>query len=252
MSTSTVRATAPTLRPSLRNKAPGTRTERQLWDEGHRVVVGIDEVGRGAWAGPLTLAAVVIPRERRLTKVRDSKLLTEPEREVMYGRIVGWAEAWGVGHAWPDECDELGMSRAQRLAARRALDALGVAPDRVLLDGNWDFVGGGTVRRSAVTKIVKGDATCLSIAAASIVAKVTRDRIMRAEADARPWWSFEQGVPVPAAQDGAGRGRALGDPPSVLGVHGAPPVDGCRADRAPSPPPGRGPGNALPVSGRSS
>lgn len=191
---STARATAPALRPSLRNKAPGTRHERGLWDEGHEVVVGLDEVGRGAWAGPLTLGAVVIPKDRRITKVRDSKLLTPEEREVLHGRIVGWADAWSVGHAWPDECDELGMSDAQRLAARRALGALGVRPDRVLLDGNWDFVGGGNV-----TKIVGGDATCLSIAAASVVAKVTRDRLMRGVADAYPWWSFEsnKGYPCP-------------------------------------------------------
>jgi len=187
-------ATAPVLRPSLKRKAPGTRRERELWDAGHAVVVGMDEVGRGAWAGPLTLAAVVIPKDRRLTKVRDSKVLTEREREVMFGRITDWAEAWGVGHAWPDECDELGMSEAQRLAARRALEAMGVAPDQVLVDGNWDFVGTGNV-----TRIVKGDATCLSIAAASIVAKVTRDRLMRACDDAHPWWSFDtnKGYPCP-------------------------------------------------------
>lgn len=186
--------TATTLRPSLKRKAPGTRRERDLWDLGHDVVVGMDEVGRGAWAGPLTLGAVVIPKDRRLTKVRDSKMLTEREREVMYERIVGWADAWSVGHAWPEECDELGMSEAQRLAARRALEGLGVVPDQVLLDGNWDFVGTGNV-----TKIVKGDATCLSIAAASIVAKVTRDRLMRECSDAHPWWSFDtnKGYPCP-------------------------------------------------------
>ncbi len=163
------------------------------------MVVGIDEVGRGAWAGPLTLAAVVIPKDRRLTKVRDSKLLTEPERELMHGRITAWAEAFGVGHAWPEECDELGMSAAQRLAAQRALDALGVVPDRVLLDGNWDFVGGDAVAPERVTRIVKGDASCLSIAAASIVAKVTRDRIMRSCAPEHPWFSFEtnKGYPCP-------------------------------------------------------
>ena len=187
-------ATAPTLRPSLKRKAPGTRVERDLWEAGHDVVVGIDEVGRGAWAGPLTLGAVVIPKEKRLTKVRDSKVLTEREREIMFERITGWAVAWSVGHAWPDECDELGMSEAQRLAARRAIDGLGVVPDQVLVDGNWDFVGGGNV-----TKLVKGDARCLSIAAASIVAKVTRDRIMRAGADEHPWWSFDtnKGYPCP-------------------------------------------------------
>ncbi|MCO8127144.1 ribonuclease HII [Acidimicrobiia bacterium EGI L10123] len=186
--------TATTLRPSLKRKAPGTRRERELWELGHQVVVGIDEVGRGAWAGPLTLGAVVIPKDKRLTKVRDSKMLTEREREVMYERIVGWADAWSVGHAWPEECDELGMSGAQRLAARRAIAGLGVVPDQVLLDGNWDFVGSGNV-----TKIVKGDATCLSIAAASIVAKVTRDRLMRECADAHPWFSFEtnKGYPCP-------------------------------------------------------
>ncbi len=191
--------TAPMLRPSLRGKAPGTRNEREFWATGCDVVVGIDEVGRGAWAGPLTLGAVVIPKERRLTKIRDSKLLTAAEREILFDRIVGWADAWAVGHAWPEECDELGMSEAQRLAAARAIAGLGVAPDRVLLDGNWDFVGGGAVPGSSVRKIVKGDATCLSIAAASIVAKVTRDRIMRAQADAHPWWSFDtnKGYPCP-------------------------------------------------------
>ena len=86
------------------------------------------------------------------------------------------------------------MSAAQKLAARRALDGLGVAPDQVLVDGNWDFVGTGNTRR-----IVKGDATCLSISAASILAKVTRDRIMRAEAAHFPGYDFEfnKGYPCP-------------------------------------------------------
>ncbi len=188
-----------TLRPSLKRKAPGTRNERDLWEAGHDIVVGIDEVGRGAWAGPLTLGAVVIPKGRRLTKVRDSKMLTEAERELMFGRIVEWSDAFAVGHATHEECDELGMSAAQKLAAARAIEGLGVRPDRVLLDGNWDFVGGGAVPCAAVTKIIKGDATCLSIAAASIVAKVTRDRMMRAAADDHPWWSFDtnKGYPCP-------------------------------------------------------
>jgi ribonuclease HII len=187
-------ATVPTLRKALKKSAPGTRNEREMWGDGHEIVVGIDEVGRGSWAGPLTLGAVVIPKDRRLTKVRDSKMLTPRERESMFDRITSWAEAWSVGHASPEECDELGMSEAQRLAAARAIEGLGVTPDRVLLDGNWDFVGGGTSRM-----IVKGDASCLSIAAASIVAKVTRDRIMREEAEHHPWWSFDtnKGYPCP-------------------------------------------------------
>ena len=136
----------PRMRAALRGRAPGLAHERSCWAEGHRIVAGLDEVGRGAWAGPLTVAAVVPSRERRIMGVRDSKMLTEPEREALVDRIKGWAEAWSVGHATNDECDELGMSDAQRLAARRALDGLGVTPDAVLLDGRWDFVGGGIAR----------------------------------------------------------------------------------------------------------
>ncbi|HSL56451.1 MAG TPA: ribonuclease HII [Acidimicrobiales bacterium] len=185
---------APRLRRSLRDRSPTLAVERELWAAGHQVVVGVDEVGRGSWAGPLTVGAAVLPRDRRVYKVRDSKALTEPEREALFDRVAGWCVAWGVGHASPAECDELGMSDAQRLAARRAIEALGLVPDQVLLDGRWDFVGGGVTR-----SIVKGDATCLSIAAASILAKVTRDRIMRAEAHQFPGFDFaaNKGYPCP-------------------------------------------------------
>ncbi len=187
-------ATAPRLRKALKRAAPGLSVERQLWDAGDDVVVGVDEVGRGSWAGPLTIGAAVLPRDRRVNKVRDSKALTEAEREALFDRVSTWCRAWAVGHASDEECDELGMSEAQRLAARRAIEALGVRPDRVLVDGNWDFVGGGITRR-----IVRGDATCLSISAASILAKVSRDRIMRAEADHYPGYDFElnKGYPCP-------------------------------------------------------
>jgi ribonuclease HII len=190
-------ASAPTLRKALRRSSPSLSFERTLWDAGHEVVVGIDEVGRGAWAGPLTLGAAVLPRDRRVYKVRDSKQLTAREREALFDRIGDWCTAWSVGHASAEECDELGMSEAQRLAARRAIEGLGVRPDRVLIDGNWDFVGGGITQR-----IVKGDARCLSISAASILAKVTRDRIMRAESEHHPWWWFDQnkGYPCPRHQ----------------------------------------------------
>ncbi len=186
--------TAPPLRKALRRKAPGLHLERALWEDGHQVVVGVDEVGKGAWAGPLTIGAVVVPRDRRVYKIRDSKMLTEAEREALFERISGWCEAWSIGHATAEECDALGMSEAQRLAARRALDALGVEPARVLLDGKWDFVGGGVAQT-----IVKGDALSLSIAAASILAKVTRDRIMRDQATAFPGYdfAFNKGYPCP-------------------------------------------------------
>ena len=187
-------ATAPQLRKALKRRAPGLSIERELWADGHEVVVGVDEVGRGAWAGPLTIGAAVLPRDRRVNKVRDSKALTEREREALFDRIAQWCSAWAVGHASQAECDELGMSEAQRLAARRAIEGLGVRPDRVLLDGNWDFVGGGITR-----KVVKGDATCLSISAASILAKVTRDRMMRLEDEHYPAYDFawNKGYPCP-------------------------------------------------------
>jgi ribonuclease HII len=185
-------STAPVLRQVLRKSGPSLAYERRLWDAGHDVVVGMDEVGKGAWAGPLTLAAVVLPRDRRVYKVRDSKQLTAAEREALFDRIAGWCTAWGVGHASHEECDDLGMSEAQRLAARRAIEQLGLRPDGVLVDGKWDFVGGGNVQR-----IVRGDATCLSIAAASILAKVIRDRLMRAAAEDYPWWWFDQNKGYP-------------------------------------------------------
>ena len=188
-------ATAPILRKAIKAKSPGLAVERSLWDAGHEVVVGVDEVGRGAWAGPLSVGAAVLPKDRRVYKIRDSKMLTELEREALFDRIAGWCVAWAVGHATQQECDDLGMSEAQRRAARRAIEGLGVGePDQVLVDGRWDFVGGGRVRR-----IVKGDATCLSISAASILAKVTRDRMMREEAPHFPGFDFElnKGYPCP-------------------------------------------------------
>ena len=182
----------PLLRGALKGKSPTLATERALWDGGAELVVGLDEVGRGAWAGPLSVGAAVLPAGRRVYKVRDSKMLSEDEREALFDRVAGWCRAWAVGHASPEECDELGMSAAQRLAARRALDALGMPPDAVLLDGSWDFVGGAR-------SIVRGDASCLSIAAASILAKVTRDRIMRREAEHFPayWFESNKGYPGP-------------------------------------------------------
>lgn len=187
-------AKVPKLRKAVKRSAPGIHIERGMWEAGHQIVVGLDEVGKGSWAGPLTVGAAVIPQNRRIYKVRDSKMMTEPERELMFDRIADWCQAWAVGHATEAECDHLGMSDAQRLAAQRALDALGVEPDQVLLDGKWDFVGRGNT-----TKIVKGDATCLSIAAASILAKVTRDRLMREQSQRFPQYVFDhnKGYPCP-------------------------------------------------------
>ena len=222
------------MRAALRGKAPGRAYEQTCWDEGLRVVVGLDEVGKGAWAGPLTVGAVVANPHRRITGVRDSKMLTESEREVVVNRITKWAEWWSVGHASNDECDTLGMSEAQRLAARRALDGLGVVPDRVLLDGIWDFVGG-----DRVTTVAGGDATCLSIAAASVLAKVTRDRIMRAMEHRFPGYGFSQnkGYPSPLHVEAlARRGASLFHRRSWAFMDGLPPIGAGRREPAGSHP----------------
>jgi ribonuclease HII len=177
-----------------RQVVPSLRVERELWAAGHQVVVGVDEVGRGAWAGPISVGAAVLPQDKRVYKVRDSKMLTEKERERLFDRIASWCVTWAVGHASQVECDTLGMSLAQKLAAKRAITGLGVTPDRVLIDGNWDFVGTGNTQR-----LIKGDARCLSIAAASVLAKVTRDRMMREEAPNFPGYDFDlnKGYPCP-------------------------------------------------------
>jgi ribonuclease HII len=178
-----------------RTKPPSLVEERRCWDVGEGIVVGIDEVGRGSWAGPLTLGAVVLPTQGRVNGIRDSKMLSPGKRELLFDRIADWAQAWSVGHASHQECDELGMAEAQRLAARRCLALLEVVPDRVLLDGNWDFVDGVPSRT-----IVRGDQTCLSIAAASIMAKVSRDRLMRDASEHYPAYAFDEnkGYPSPA------------------------------------------------------
>tara|TARA_B100001123_G_scaffold406566_1_gene497966 strand:+ start:177 stop:818 length:642 start_codon:yes stop_codon:yes gene_type:complete len=168
--------------------------ERALWQSGQEVVVGVDEVGKGAWAGPISVGAAIIPKDRRIYKIRDSKMLTEQEREAIFDRIASWCIAWEVGHASEVECDRFGMAEAQRRAARRALNGIGLKPDMVLFDGRWDFTG--AVRSKG---IVRGDATSLSISTASILAKVTRDRFMREEAKHYPYWDFasNKGYPSP-------------------------------------------------------
>ena len=176
--------------------APTRQLEHELRSGGHEVIVGVDEVGRGAWAGPLMVGAAVLPNDKRVNGVRDSKLLTEIERERLFDRIAGWCVTWSVGAATQAECDELGMAEAQRLAARRAIAGLTVAPDTAIVDGTWNFLR-GTV--GDVHLKVKADARCLSVAAASILAKVTRDRVMRAEAEHYPAYAFESNKGYPCS-----------------------------------------------------
>ena len=175
---------------------PGVRHERRYWGQ-DLVVAGVDEVGRGAWAGPVTYAAVVLPSDRRMYKLRDSKQLDPVRREQLAERLRGFALGIGVGHASNEEIDRLGMSDAIRLAASRAVDALPLRPDVALLDGNWDFLSHYGV---PTERIVHGDAYSASIAAASIIAKTTRDEMLVRWHEDHPHYDFasNKGYPAPA------------------------------------------------------
>ena len=140
---------------------------------GHRHVAGIDEVGRGPLAGPVTAAAVILDPADLPAAVNDSKALSAAERDELFYVILARARAVGIGFASPAEIDSLNIRQATFVAMRRALAALAFAPDHVLIDGN-DL----PALPVAGEAIVKGDSISLSIAAASIVAKVTRDRLM--------------------------------------------------------------------------
>lgn len=162
--------------------------ERALGRAGLSPVAGADEAGRGACAGPLVAAAAILvdSPSRRITGLRDSKLLSAAQRERAYAEIVAKAAAWSVVALSPTDCDRLGMHVANIQALRRALLRLDVAPRYVLTDGFP--VDGLGVPGLAVWK---GDRVSACVAAASIIAKVTRDRIMTEYAERWPAYSFE-------------------------------------------------------------
>jgi ribonuclease HII len=174
-----------TKRTTLRSKAP--RRDREThWRQNCRVVVGIDEVGRGAWAGPLVSAAVVLPDDYRIRKVRDSKLLTPAARERLAARI-HQTSLVGIGVVEVAEMNERGFSWALSEAGHRALAGLGCEPEHILLDGHFDYLAG----TYPCETIVGGDGTELCIAAASVVAKVHRDARMVELAAQYPGFGFE-------------------------------------------------------------
>lgn len=169
--------------------------EQRLWGQ-DLAVVGVDEVGRGAWAGPVTCGAVMLDPGARINNLRDSKVLTFEQRARLDLRIRSRARAVGVGHASSEEIDRWGMTRALRTAALRAVDDVGAVVDMILLDGRFDFL---SEHPAPVTTIVKGDARSASIAAASIVAKVARDALLVAYDEVHPAYGFasNKGYPAP-------------------------------------------------------
>jgi ribonuclease HII len=169
---------------------PDFTHETEAMARGARRVVGVDEVGRGPLAGPVTACAVRLDPGRIPQGLHDSKLLTAARREALFDAIMAVAEV-AVAHASVEEIDRLNILRASHLAMERAV--AGLQADHALIDGNLIPRGLGC----AATAIVKGDARCLSIAAASIVAKVTRDRIMVDLAQQHPGYGWEANAGYP-------------------------------------------------------
>lgn len=163
---------------TLLPETPDLSFEQGLWQAGLDSVAGIDEAGRGALAGPVCAAAVILPLEPDLVQwlpgVRDSKQMTPKERERARERVIDHATAWGVGFASAQEIDEIGIVPATQLAASRALKALSISPSHILLD--YLFLPEIAVPQTA---LVKGDCRSLSIAAASVLAKTARDAVLR-------------------------------------------------------------------------
>ena len=209
---------------------PNASRERLLFDSGAKTIVGIDEVGKGSWAGPLVIGIAMLSREMvfsdepavALGGARDSKQLSELQREEIFDQVATKCLRWAIGAASALECDELGMVEAQRLATARGFAAFAGASvgsdlsiggavrtpggdteiidaaivDAAIVDGRWDFV---SPHARKVMLEVKADANCVSVAAASVLAKVSRDRMMRLLAGDYPQWHFDtnKGYPCP-------------------------------------------------------
>lgn len=147
--------------------------EKQAMLGGYRVIAGVDEAGRGPLAGPVVSAAVVLPEDFDVPGINDSKKLSEKKREALFPLIQNHAIAFGIGMADHGEIDRINILQASLLSMKRAVEDLGLTPDYLLIDGK--FTIDSTIDQRPV---IKGDTLSLSIAAASILAKVTRDRIM--------------------------------------------------------------------------
>ena len=174
--------------------------ERRLWASGRSLIAGVDEVGRGPLAGPVVDAAVILPHDFDVLGIDDSKKLSPKKREELCEVIKEKALAWSVGWVGPERIDEINILEATKEALTRAVQGLSLQPDHALIDGNF------TVRALSLpqTAIVKGDANSTSIAAASILAKVTRDRYMEEMDAVYPGYAFasNKGYGTKAHYDG--------------------------------------------------
>ena len=161
--------------------------ENEIYASGVNILCGVDEAGRGPLAGPVCAAAVILPRGLEIPGLNDSKKLSEKRREALYDVIVSSAMAYGIAFADVEEIERLNILHATFLAMNRAIAQLSVRPELALIDGNRD-----SDIEVPSRCIVKGDSRCADIAAASILAKVTRDRYMIKMAEQYPQYGFEQ------------------------------------------------------------
>ncbi len=161
--------------------------ENEKYNEGYKIICGVDEAGRGPLAGPVYAAAVVLEKGQTIEGVNDSKKLSEKKRELLFDKIINECKDYSIGTASEKEIDELNILQATFLAMKRAVDGLSVKPDCALVDGNQI-----PNLDCDVTTVVKGDAKSESIAAASILAKVSRDRYMLEIAEKYPQYGFEK------------------------------------------------------------
>lgn len=161
--------------------------ENEIYDSGIKCLCGVDEAGRGPLAGPVCAAAVILPRGLEIAGLNDSKKLTEKKREALYDVICENALAYGIAFAEVEEIEQLNILQATFLAMNRAIEKLSVTPELALIDGN---------RNTGISMpsrcVIKGDSLCADIAAASILAKVTRDRYMMQLHEQYPQYHFDR------------------------------------------------------------
>lgn len=164
------------------------KIENELYDAGLEYICGIDEAGRGPLAGPVVVAAVIMPKDSMIEGVNDSKKVSEKKREALYDIITNEAISYSIGIIDQKEIDRINILNATKEGLTTAIQGLEVKPDRILVDALQGIDTCGV----PYTSIIKGDAKCYSIAAASIIAKVTRDRIMRQWDELYPMYGFEK------------------------------------------------------------
>lgn len=202
--------------PRTKKNRPTLDFENNLFSRGAKLIAGMDEVGRGCLAGPVSVGVAVINMDcvNPPENLADSKLLTHEQREELLPLVKTWVKEFAVGHASNDEIDEIGLTRALRRAGRRALAQLDTKPDHLILDGkhNWlmpeketqdmfeqEFDDGPLSVNLKIIARVKADLTCASVAAASIVAKTTRDQMMSELSKEFPnyFWAENKGYAAP-------------------------------------------------------